>query len=271
MTRNVLALSILALSTGCEGGDYLPSIAFDRLDVKDLTWDDVESDFVFKVDNPNPLSITLTRFDYTLSFKETEWLAGDDPDGLTLAADGSSDLALPAHIVFEELYNVVQATKGEDDIPFRLKGSFGFDTPIGEVNLPYDADGSFPALRTPKVDFSKLRVADLTFTTADIEVDLAVNNEHGSNLWFQNFDYDIDLGNNDVGQGIVSDLGVADGATESTLTLPLQVDLVETGSAVYDILTGQQAQIGLTAGTDVDTPFGVIPLTIDETGNVTIQ
>jgi LEA14-like dessication related protein len=265
----VLALPLLL--TACEGGSYLPTVAFERLDLRSISWEDVDSDFVFSVHNPNPIDIDLARFDYALSFVGIEWVSGDNPDGLELLAEGTSEWALPMHIVFQDLYDLVQATKGEDTIPFEIQGSFGFDTTIGDIDLPYNADGNFPALRTPKVEFSRLQVKEIGFDTAELELDLDITNEHGTNLWFKNFDYDVDLSGYDIGTGDVPELGEALAATESTLALPLSVDLFEAGGAVIDILTGNEADLDLVATTDVDTPFGVVPLSIDEHGNIEIQ
>ena len=272
MTRPISLLSISVLLSACSDSGYLPTVSFERIDLQRIDWQDVDANFVFSVKNPNPLTIDLARFDYDLSFSGVHWVSGDNPDGLVLVASGSSEWALPMHIVFEELYDLVQATKGEDTIPFELAGSFGFDTSIGAIDLPYRADGGFPALRTPDVQYQTLRVSDVGVTTADLALDLGVTNDQGSNLWFKDFDYDVDLSDFDIGSGQVADLGGALPATTTTLTLPLTVDLLESGMAVLDILLGDdEADLDLKASTDVDTPFGVVPLSIDEHGNVTIE
>jgi LEA14-like dessication related protein len=272
MTIRLFALSVPLLLSACSDSGYLPTVSFERLDLQHISWQDVDADFVFSVKNPNPLTIDLARFDYDLSFSGVHWVSGDNPDGLVLEASGTSEWALPTHIVFQELYDLVQATKGEDTIPFEIAGTFGFDTSIGAIDLPYRADGGFPALRTPEVGYQALRVTDIGVTTADLALDLGVTNEHGSNLWFKDFDYDVDLSSFDIGSGQVADLGEALPDKTTTLTLPFTVDLLESGMAVLDILTGNdQADLDLTASTDVDTPFGVVPLSIDEHGNVTIE
>jgi len=272
MTSRLFFLSVPLLLGGCSDSGYLPTVAFDRIDLQAISWEDVDANFVFSVRNPNPLTIDLARFDYDLSFSGVHWVSGDNPDGLVLAASGSSEWALPMHIVFQELYDLVQATKGEDTIPFEIAGSFGFDTSIGAIDLPYRADGGFPALRTPDVDYKALRVTDVGVTTADLALDLGVVNDQGSNLWFKDFDYDVDLSDFDIGSGEVTDLGQALPATTTTLTLPFTVDLLESGMAVLDILLDDdQADLDLRASTDVDTPFGIVPLSIDEHGNVSIE
>jgi LEA14-like dessication related protein len=265
------ALAACAFLCACQDSSYLPSVAFDRIDLQRISFEDIDADFVFAVKNPNPLEIDLARFDYDLSFSGVEWVSGDSPDGLVLVASGTSEWSLPMHIVFQQLYDLVQATRGEDTIPFELTGSFGFDTKIGAIDLPYHADGGFPALRTPSFAYQSLRVSNMSVTSADLALDLGVDNDQGSNLWFKNFDYDVALSGHDIGSGQVADLGEALPATTTTLTLPFTVDFLESGAAVLDILLGDQANLDLNASTDVETPFGTVPLSIDENGNVSIE
>lgn len=274
VSRTPLFLSALLLPlAACDGSlsGYAPTIAFDRLAVNAVDWESADTDFVFKVNNPNPVDITLASFDYSLAFQGVEWLSGDDPDGLELGASGDSDVQLPVSLVFSELYDMVQATRGQDSIDFGLAGNFGFNTPLGVVNLPYDADGAFPALRTPTFSFSKLRVEDLSFTGATLALDLNVDNDHESNLDFTNFDYGLSLAGIDVAAGEIADLGIVAGATTGTLTLPFEVNFLDAGTAVYEALTSNSVKVGLSATSDVDTPFGLVPLSIDQSGSVQVR
>jgi hypothetical protein len=75
-----------------------------------------------------------------------------------------------------------------------------------------------------------------------------------------------------VASGRIRELGGVEGATDGTLTLPVTVDLLRVGAEVVDALTGRDPlDVGLAATMDVDTPFGVVPLTIDETGRVSVE
>ncbi|MCK6504289.1 LEA type 2 family protein [Myxococcota bacterium] len=276
MTRapaSLLALApALLLSSGCEViSEYLPTVAFERLDVDSVDWEGATADFVFKVNNPNPIEVKLARFDYSLAFADVQWLEGDDPDGLILDAEGGSELALPVTIEFETLYEVVQATRGIDTIPFGLEGSFGFNTPAGVVDLPYDAEGGFPALRTPTFGFQKVRVDELDWSSATIAVDLGVDNDHESTLDFTNFDYALELDGTSVGTGFLADLGAVDGAQTGTLSVPFTIDFLDAGTAIYEAITSGEVDVGLKAATDVQTPFGAVPLSVDESGRVSVD
>ncbi|MFT5583592.1 MAG: LEA14-like dessication related protein [Cognaticolwellia sp.] len=276
-SRALVAISLLPLLTACEGWEdfeldpYLPTVTFENLEVLDVDWDGVEADFVFNVNNPNPIDVNLARFDYGLAFQEVEWLNGDDPDGLTLGASGSSELALPVSFKFQDLYDLVQAVRGQDNIDFGLQGSFGFDTPAGPIDLPYAEAGDFPAPRKPGVSLNSLKVQDISFSGADLNLRLDVDNSHGSALGLAALDYDLSLAGIDLGSGYIADLGRVDGDSQTRLAIPVHVDFLGGAAALYSVLQGEKLDVDLRATLDVDTPFGVLPLTVNEFGQVNVE
>ena len=107
---------------------------------------------------------------------------------------------------------------------------------------------------------------------ADVKVGVAIDNEHGSTLYFDNVDYDVSLGGNHVASGVFDTLGGVEGATEKIVEMPIQVDLLQAGTSVYEALAGLgNLRVGLQATMDVSTPFGVLPLSVDEKGDVEVQ
>lgn len=276
--RPVVAVIALSGLTACTSGwedfeldPYLPTVTFSDLNVNDVDWDGVQADFVFDVENPNPVDVGMARFDYALAFEEIQWLSGDSPDGLVLKAEDASELALPVEIEFQALYEMVQAIRGQDDIGFGLDGSFGFDTPIGPLDIPYVEDGGFPAPRKPNFSLQRVKLQYIDLSGADLKIKLDVDNSHGSNLIFQNVQYDLKLAGIDVGGGFLEQLGDVEGATTKTVTLPISIDFLEVGLAAYDILQGEQVQVDVQASMDVDTPFGIVPLDLDEVGSVLLE
>jgi len=275
MTRP-LSIAALLLLTGCfeEIEPFLPTVQFGRLDVQHLDWEHIETDFVFFVDNPNPIGIPLESFDYALSLTDIELLSGADPDGLEFLASDMSEVALPANLDFLNVYEVIQTTRGLDAVPFGLEGSFGFDSPLGVVNLPYDAGGDFPALRTPKLELGRLRLDSINLTAATLELDVQVDNDHGSTVWLENFDYALSLEGIELGTGMIQDFAGVDGATTYTVGLPLEINFLDAGTAIYAALTGgDKINVKIEAGTDVITPFEgyTLPLEISESGRLSLQ
>lgn len=317
MKRQICSLPLVLLMVGCtDGGGSIFDVKFDRLDVQEVNFEEAEADFVFRIENRTPLGFQVDRFDYALAFEQIEWLSGDKPDGLALYADDFSEVSLPVNIVFQDLFDLVQATRGKDTIDFGLDGNFGIrlsqDTILPEredgdtgaaadsglaadeevsnaavgdvISIPYDAGGDFPALRRPRFSFKRVKVGSFDWTNlvVPIELKLDVDNEHGSSLFFTNFSYDLDIEGVSVASGLVDDLGEVLGASDSdeagaagtgVLTLPINVDLAGLGTSVINILSGGggKLNLGLAATTDVDTPFGVVTLAIDETGDVSVD
>jgi LEA14-like dessication related protein len=280
MTKRLLSAALLLPAlpalVGCEAlEEFTPTVQYDNLDVQEIDWTRIDSDFNFRVNNPNPVDIELARFDYDLGFEGINWLSGDNPDGLALEASGDTAWALPVSVGFDELYEVVQAVRGEDEISFELAGSFGFDTKIGPIDIPYDASGEFPALRRPKFSLGKLNVGSINWSnfTVDLGLELGVDNELGSNLAFWNMDYGIDIAGTRITSGFLASLGDVDGDSAATVEIPFEVDLLNLAGAAYDVIVNKEpASVGLDAALEVDTPFGVVPLALDlSEGTLTIE
>jgi LEA14-like dessication related protein len=259
--------SLLAF-TACEEFDpYLPTVSFDDFTVRQIDFEQIGVDFAFAIDNPHPVSIDLAAFDYQLSLQDISLITGDAEDGFTLEANGASPLVIPVDLAFLDTWNVVEATRGVDTIDYSLSGSFGFNTPIGQVDLPYrELGGDFPALRTPVFSLQALRLDafDLFALDATLALDLGVDNAHESSLFFEAFHYTLDLAGEPVVSGVVDNLGEVAGAQGGTFTLPIEVDLLKASLGIVDALTFQKPiDVGLVATMDVSTPFGVIPLDLD--------
>lgn len=258
---------------GC-GGDlsaFMPKVNFQRLELRSIDFERIDVDFVFDVDNPNPIGVPLKRFDYALAFEGIEVLSGNDPDGLQLVADGSSELALPVSIDFVGIYEAVDATRGLDYIGFGVKGGFGFDTDFGPVDIGYDEEGSFPALRTPRFELGKLRVLDFDDSQVGFGLDIGVDNDQGSNIDFSNLDFAMEFAGVRVGGGEVAEVGEVAGAQTGTLTIPFAVDYLDAVDALAAAASGEKMKVQMDADVDVATPFGTVPLTIDESGRIDVE
>jgi len=261
LMKPVLLLPLLGFLFGCEQAEpFLPTVSFERMDILEIDFDGVEADFVFEVYNPNPIAVSAARFDYALSFADIELLSGEEPDGWQFAASGASELTLPTGFGFQTLFEVVDAVRGEDEIDFGLEGAFGFDTPLGPLDLPFAEGGAFPAPRKPKISLDRLFVQDLSLRGADLQLDLTIDNDHGSKLDFLDLNWDVDLGGISIAGQRVQQWGEVEGATTGVLSLPISLDFLTVGQALYQVLTEQTVEATFNADVSVDTPFGILPL-----------
>ncbi|MCB9679883.1 MAG: LEA type 2 family protein [Alphaproteobacteria bacterium] len=278
------ALAAGAVVTGCSKDGsilgipgierFLPKVSFKKFNVREIDFQHVDTDFVLQVDNPNPLRVAMSSFSWALELGGVKFLSGKNPDGIALEASGSSKIKLPVSVVFTDLVESVGAMKGKDEVPFQFSGKMGFNTPLGEVALPYQAGGKFPVLHTPKVAFERVRLDnfDLLRQSATIAIDLGISHEQASALNFAGFDYGLTLGDHKILEGVIADLATVQPGTTKTVSLPVTVNLVAVGATIFEAITkGGKVQVGLDAKVDVGTPFGVVPLAIDETGRLSVE
>ncbi|TNE84569.1 MAG: hypothetical protein EP330_29210 [Deltaproteobacteria bacterium] len=278
--RLALVSGLLLLGAACDEIDqFAPDVRFDRIDVQDINFQQASVDFVFQVDNPNPIDLGLSSFSYNFGMEEVPLFSGDNPDGFQLEALGESPLVLPVSLTWQDTWDTVQATRGLDTIGFGLDGHMGFAVPLErfegeEVRVPYNEGGEFPALRTPKFSLGKVKVnqVNLFQNSADLAIEFNVDNDHASTLFFDRFDYTVHLAGNEVGTGLIGSLGQVDGATVDKFTLPLSVNLFQLGDAGWQAIVNRQPlDARLSADMDVDTPFGLVPLAINEQARVNVE
>lgn len=252
-----------------------PRVRFEQLDVEDVDFSGIEADFVFAIDNPNPVQVGLESFRYALDLSGVRLLEGDDDDGFTIAASDSSPLRLPVSLRWQNVWDTAQAVRGKDDVPFGLGGRLGFNTPIGPIRLPYDVEGDFPAVRTPRVRPVAARVRPwnpLTPLQLQAEVDIALDNAHGSVITFERFDYGIDVGGTQAVSGLVDGFANVEGGEERVMPLPIVLRATDLGASIFELVRNNgRAPVRLRATTEVGTPFGTFPLAIDEVADLVFR
>jgi len=261
---------------GCEAfRNMLPSVAFDRLDLRSISWSGVETDFVFAINNPSPVEMEIARFDYTLELNGEQWASGRSINALEVSAVDQSEMILPVNVGFQELYAAIGSDEASDTVPYGISGSIGFDTPSGVVDLPFSHEGVFPALRTPTIRPVGLRIDDLYVLggEVDLTVEMEAENEHASTLHFEDFRYKITMSDTEVIGGFMDELGAVDGAGTETFELPIQLDLLDLGSVVYGALVGGEGEVdvGLDVSANVVTPFGTIPFAGFQNDDVSVR
>ena len=268
-----MTLFFLLLGCGGLGGsisEFIPTVKFNRLELTDISFEDLSVDFVFDVHNPNPVDIPLERFSYGLDLDSVEILSGDNPEGLELRQEATSAMVLPVTLNFQGVYDLVTAERGQDALPFAFRGGFGWDTDIGPVDVSFEEAGEFPALRIPDIQVGELALTELSETQAGFELSVDIDNDHGSTLEFANLDFEVSFAGVRVGAGLESSLGSVEGASSERLIMPFSIHYLDAIDAIAAIASGQQLKVDLAATSDVTTPFGVVPLIIDENGDVDV-
>lgn len=248
---------------------YTPKLRFDRLAVDKIDFSSIATNFVFAVQNPNPISVKLDQFGYSLGLEGVEFIKGRNTDGLKLESKSDTELAIPVSLAFADIFKLVDNVDGKDDIGFSLAGDFGFNTPVGLATVPFKEEGRFPVVRPPSISLKGARLGELNVlkNKAVLNVDIGFKNDKGgAPITFKGFDYGLKLAGTPVSTGVLDDVPDAPGGQEQVVSLPINLDLIKLGRAMVTTLTSKSpVDVGLDAKVMVGTPFGEIPLDVAQT------
>ncbi len=277
--RPTVGLLAVAAMTGCKQGlpkmpdlsEVLPKVRFKDVKVSEIDFGGLDAKLVLEVDNPYPLGLQLAEKSWTLDLAGQRFLDGTDDEGLDIEPAATSPVRIPVSMKWADAFGVATNAKGKDQLPFALHADLGFTTPIGDVRVPLDHEGELPALHKPKISLKALRVEklDLLKQTASLALDVNLESDQGSPLSFDAFAWDLSLNGSDAAAGTARI-----GAVEASqlVTLPIDLKLLGIGVAIVDAIKDQgKLDVALKANADVATPFGVVPLKVNEVATLRLQ
>ncbi|MEW8223875.1 MAG: LEA type 2 family protein [Candidatus Thiodiazotropha taylori] len=232
--------------------------------------------FDVEVDNPNPVAISLDGLDYDLKLLNRSFLKGQQSMGMSLAADGKSQVKLPVRMEFERLLEHYSELSNRDDVPYQLDLGLGIDVPLlGRVRLPMSYQGRLPVPKLPDVRVSRIDVQRLSLQAIDLMLELEVENPNRFALMLQRLDYQFKLNGIDVGQGAAAQSLNIDKQGKGRVRLPLSLDLQKAGGGLYSALMGGRGlSYELSGMLDAtgDTPLiGDIKIPLDRQGSFNLD
>ncbi len=273
--RPLLLLPLLL--AGCAKGglpnlsSIVPTVAFHKLKFEDLSFEGTTAEFVFNVDNPNPIGLDLASLDWALALSGNPFLDGNHGSPVSVSPQDKSKVRLPVSLKWADALSVGQALKGADEIPWSMSGDFRFSTPLGPIGLPFEQAGQLPMLHAPRIRLEALRVErlDLAKQTASLALDLGIDSDQQTTLSFDAFDYDVKLKGTSVASGNAL-VGAVAGSKD--ITLPIDLNLLNLGAVIVEAITNKsQLQVGLSADAQIGTPLGPVPLSISESGPLQLR
>lgn len=251
--------------------DLAPKVNFSKLRVDAISFQKVDTTFLFTVDNPYPVGLDLEGFTWDLAIDGEALADGKNNKGVAIKADATSKLRIPVSVGFPTLLKLAQGAKGQDGLPFKLRGDVAFATPLGLLKVPFERSGDFPVLHTPKFKLQSLKVGkiDVAKHLASLVLNLGVTTEQKSKIGLPALAYGLSLGGKAAISGKASVPEFADG---TTVQIPIDVDLLKVGTAIAQIITAKQPlDVAFGADASVSTPWGAVPLRVDEKAKLDLQ
>lgn len=273
--------ALLALS-GCQTLRRLglnvepPEASISEVSLSRLTFSDAALDVQILVDNPNPVSVTLTGYSWRLEVEGVEFLTGDHDQALTIAAIDESTVEVPVSLTWAAVADTVATARGLDELRYTIETELRFEVPIlGNLALPLRHEGTLPVPRLPVVTVAELALESISITGATLGLALEIENPNSFAITVESVDYAF----------AVQDRVWMEGATTRPRTLvPDAVARVDTrfslnfaafGRTVRDLLLGdREIEYLLSAALEIDPDLEPIPplvMSVDREGAIDLR
>jgi len=182
-----------------------PTVDFQNLNITDIDFTSITTAFNFQITNPNPVGLRVDGFEYQFVIEGKQFLSGNNPDRLELAAGEESIVSIPITLKYIDVYEVVTTlAENEGRIPYNISGKFFFNTPIGRIPIPFSKSGELPVLKMPKISLANISLKNLSLRRADIVFNLKFENPNIFAIAFDNFSYNLSLNQQQLVEGITN-------------------------------------------------------------------
>lgn len=251
MTRKLFGLASLALLAaiaGCSSLDRALDLAriekavvsVNDAQLTHISFDQAKLQFTLNVDNPNPVPIELAGFDYRLRVNERQMLAGEQREGVKIAAGKTSQFTLPVTLKFADILAAAKDLSEAKALEYTLETDALVDLPImGVTRIPAQKRGELPIPQLPRILLDGIRIQDLGLTGVNLEIDLNLINPNAFGVAIDGLDYGLNVSGQQWLQGTLGTTVTLAQSGASGITLPLRLSFAEMGRSLMNLLTQQ--------------------------------
>ncbi len=245
--RMIAAFGLLVLFvflSGCETVQMLiqkPEVSVKSVKASAISFQEITLDMDLLIENPNPVGISLSSFDYGLMIEDQGLLKGTSGDGLDIEALGSSVVTVPLTVNFKELYAAVSSMLNQDESAYRIDTGFNFMLPVlGEQRVELSHEGTFPNIRMPSFSFKNLYVKSLGLMGADLIVTMEVENPNAFDVGLNGFDGEFRINKETWSQLSVNQSVEFASRGMGEIGFEFRLDFLSMGRTVRDLLTSSE-------------------------------
>jgi LEA14-like dessication related protein len=198
--------------------------------------------FDLKVENPNPVGISVRNVTYDLKINSRNFTKGTLDQGLKLPANGTGVIQLPVTVPYFDLFDSVAELFKRETVAYDLSGTVG----VGPFDIPYRSSGELPIPKLPEIRLKSVDVAALSLTGADLVFTLGLKNVNAFPIDVTELTYDIKLGGKAFAQGLVRQTAPLQAEVETPVEVALRVSFFDLGRSAYHLLLDPSAGYELT-------------------------
>ncbi len=156
---------------------------------------------------------------------------------------------------FDDLKKLPGELWQKDRFSYQLDTKFIVNLPIiGDYAIPLTKHGELPVPKLPEIRVKGVQIKNLSFTEADLVAQVEVDNPNAFDLGFSDFNYQLNMNQQNWGQGSISENNSVPKNSKGTIDIPVKLNLVSMGQTVYKTLLNKQPlEYQLKGGITLDT------------------
>jgi len=224
------------------GGIRPPDLSVENVNIVGAGLKEMELVMNVRVKNNYPIGIHVPAFNYNFLVDDHVFLKGENALNQSISALGENKVQVPVRIHFMDLYQSLNAMINKDQAPYQLKGNIHFDVPIlGRLKIPFVKTGDLPLLKIPKISVKGLRIKSMTFASANLSLDIALDNPNGFLMMLNKLSYNFSVDGLKWADGIMNQNISFEKHGQSTMSIPIHLNFFEMGKTVFNLINKKQS------------------------------
>ncbi|MHC4672287.1 MAG: LEA/WHy family protein [Planctomycetota bacterium] len=253
----VAILGFIILNTGCSL-IAKPKIQDVRARVDNIDLRGIHLVFDVDIYNPYPVAIRTPEFRYGLDIAEEEFIKSRDTTEIDLPALKTGTVTLPAHIEYLTLGRTYRKLSDADQVDYRLHGTVVVKAMQEIFELPVQYSGKFPVFRFPSISMPRVDFSDVSLSGAKVVIKTDISNPNVFRLGLGKLNFDVRVGDVQVGKIRPSLPDGLDAKASSKLSL---VGEITASRALMQLIGGKSlGKPSIQCIGSVETPYGMVLL-----------
>lgn len=212
-------------------GTHLANINFEQADLV----------FDLAVENQNPVAINLAGLNYDLKIENQSLISGVTAQGLEIKPVSTSTVQLPVTLKFDDLRKLPDELWQKDRFVYQLDTKIVVDLPIiGNYAIPLSRSGELPVPKMPVIKVKGVKIKNLSLAAAEVVAQVEIDNPNAFDLAFSDFDYQLDINQQNWGQGSISQRSSIPQKAKGTIEIPVKLNIMSMGQTAYQLLSSKQ-------------------------------
>ncbi len=253
-----------------------PEFEVNNVRLSNISFEQADLLMDINIHNPNNFTLKLAGFDYNLAIEKASFLKGKQDYKQTIKAKGDSNFKLPISLNYKDVYKAFEALAEKDEINYDVWLDFYFNLPvIGKTSFPTVEKGVLPLPKIPVIEFDEFKLDNLSFSGADLKLELIVENPNSFDMVMNKFNYDLNIDGKSWAKTVSAEKKKFLKKGKCKLSIPVSLDFLTMGRTVYKSLTAKKPlEYNFSGEMDLKTSIPIMEhlvLPINQSGKINIS